>query len=117
MIPALLRNGRGRPSKMALPRNSDPRHLGTFRRKQPASLSDQDPINREYLDLGEDASRSVPHGVRLEALPDAVVSDIDVGAPSRDLQDIAPAELEVTQDGSLPDPAMMKTEAVEQSRM
>ena len=73
-------------------------------RKRPTNLIDQDPFNREYLELGEGYSQDA--GVT--ALLAAVASHIEGGRPCS-IQDLDPVDLEARRNESVPKPAIMKT--------
>ena len=52
-IPALLRRGRNSRGGKSLEMNPHSRHVRTLAQEQPTSLSDQHPLNRQYLELSE----------------------------------------------------------------
>ena len=69
-LPTLLRPKRASPSPTALKSSSTSRHLRSSGRKQTTNTSDQDFLNREYIELGEQLFNPTD----LRALPSTVVA-------------------------------------------
>ena len=88
----------------------DPRalHLRTLTRKQPTGLSDQNPLDGVYLELGEGNSQDGGNQV----FPAAVATDIEGGKPRGTQADI-PGNLKAKEDEFTRGPGIMKTVVVE----
>lgn len=82
--------------------DSRSRYLRTLTRQRTMNTTDQDPLAREYLELRED-----PYSV--EALPPAVVTDIEVGHGTQSMDSVG-REAE-----AMGKPATLKTIVIKQT--